>query len=351
MARLLTALSGLALLAVLLVVCLRTHPAGIEADIARRTNAQLERRGFGWAGVRVDGRDVTLEGTAGSEEERDAAARLAGGVHGVRTIDNRVSVATPEPALPPEPLEFLVTRGADELRLTGAVPDEARREALGQLAAERFPEKRIVNELRTGAKTPLGWAEAAEVGLTALAQLDDGELRVDGTRLTLRGEVADATRRAAVETSVADALPASYLSRLQIDVPGPAPADDAQVGRCQDEFDALMRDGRILFSVGSAEIDAASGALLTQLAELAARCVALIRVEGHTDAQGGAPGNLALSQRRADAVRDELVARGVDASRVSARGFGETRPIADNATTEGRARNRRIEFRVEKITP
>ncbi len=69
-----------------------------------------------------------------------------------------------------------------------------------------------------------------------------------------------------------------------------------------------------------------------------------IIVEGHTDSQGEASYNQDLSQRRAQSVRDYLVSRGIAADRVTAQGFGLTRPIADNASPEGRANNRRVEI-------
>lgn len=70
-------------------------------------------------------------------------------------------------------------------------------------------------------------------------------------------------------------------------------------------------------------------------------------VEGHTDSQGGAAYNQELSQRRAETVRDYLVSRGVASDRITAQGFGLTRSIADNASPEGRANNRRVEIVVQ----
>lgn len=72
-----------------------------------------------------------------------------------------------------------------------------------------------------------------------------------------------------------------------------------------------------------------------------------VLIEGHTDSQGSANLNQVLSQKRAEAVRDALIQDGVDGSRLSALGVGEDRPVADNATEDGRARNRRVEIVVQ----
>ncbi len=69
-----------------------------------------------------------------------------------------------------------------------------------------------------------------------------------------------------------------------------------------------------------------------------------VLIEGHTDSQGGANLNQVLSQKRAEAVRDALIQDGVDAARLTAVGLGKDRPVADNASAEGRARNRRVEI-------
>lgn len=69
-----------------------------------------------------------------------------------------------------------------------------------------------------------------------------------------------------------------------------------------------------------------------------------IEVQGHTDSVGSDSANLVLSQARAEAVRNYLIMKGIDPARIVAKGFGELMPVADNATKEGRAKNRRIEF-------
>ncbi|MDR3389323.1 MAG: OmpA family protein [Rudaea sp.] len=76
-----------------------------------------------------------------------------------------------------------------------------------------------------------------------------------------------------------------------------------------------------------------------------------IRIEGHTDSRGNTKANQLLSQRRADAVRDALIAAGVAANRITSVGLGESQPVAANETEEGRARNRRVDVILEDRAP
>lgn len=72
--------------------------------------------------------------------------------------------------------------------------------------------------------------------------------------------------------------------------------------------------------------------------------ISTLRIEAHTDAQGGSEHNQALSEKRALATAKALVAKGIDCKRLIAVGFGETKPVSDNRTAEGRAKNRRVVF-------
>jgi OmpA-OmpF porin, OOP family len=74
-----------------------------------------------------------------------------------------------------------------------------------------------------------------------------------------------------------------------------------------------------------------------------------IDIQGHTDSDGPHTDNLILSQERVDAIFDYLVAAGVDPGRLTREAFGESRPIADNSTAEGRASNRRVEFTINNL--
>jgi OOP family OmpA-OmpF porin len=106
---------------------------------------------------------------------------------------------------------------------------------------------------------------------------------------------------------------------------------------------------QIKFGTGSAKIiGKESFAILGDVAQALRDMPAIkkMRIEGHTDSVGNDTGNLKLSQKRADSVMAQLIKLGIDPGRLEAVGFGETRPIASNATKAGRAENRRIEFNV-----
>lgn len=105
---------------------------------------------------------------------------------------------------------------------------------------------------------------------------------------------------------------------------------------------------RVHFDTARATIKSKSHSVLNQVASVleAHPDILRLRVLGHTDARGDETMNLKLSQQRAVSVKEYLIKRGIDARRLSARGYGESHPIADNATEDGRQKNRRVEFHI-----
>jgi OOP family OmpA-OmpF porin len=101
----------------------------------------------------------------------------------------------------------------------------------------------------------------------------------------------------------------------------------------------------ILFATAKTDIQPESAAVLDEITALLKKNAELkVRIEGHTDNVGAKAANLTLSRGRAGAVKAALVSRGIAADRLASEGFGDTKPVADNATDEGRKQNRRVEL-------
>jgi len=118
-----------------------------------------------------------------------------------------------------------------------------------------------------------------------------------------------------------------------------------QLSQMLKEQGAVVLRG-ILFDTGKATIKSESEGILKEVAQALSDDEELnIEIQGHTDNVGSKPANLKLSQDRAAAVKTYLVGKhGIAAARLTTQGFGDTKPVADNATEEGRAQNRRVEL-------
>ncbi len=158
----------------------------------------------------------------------------------------------------------------------------------------------------------------------------------------LASEKAEADK-AASDKAEAEKMEAERVAKMAI-----AKAD---ISACQAKLNSAMTDKTILFETNKANIKGSSFSLLKTMATVIAECRnklpnAHIAVSGHTDSRGSDTYNLALSQRRADAVKKHLIGIGVSATIITSKGYGESQPVSSNDTDEGRTQNRRITFSV-----
>jgi outer membrane protein OmpA-like peptidoglycan-associated protein len=248
------------------------------------------------------------------------------------------------------------------------------RQALDALAAARGKDDRAsatwVAERRISIARAVAEAELSERQLVQLererdrilldASRRDAELaRLEAEKLRLqnlaraeetqRAQETAATAIALSEQSSAEAEQARRLARAQADLAAQA-ADSLRLQlqsmtARNDARGQVMTLAGDAFASGQAALLPEARANLQKVVEFVQRSPdRQVLIEGHTDSQGSGNANQVLSQRRADAVRAALIEDGVDAARLSAAGVGEDRPVSDNATAEGRARNRRVEI-------
>ena len=222
----------------------------------------------------------------------------------------------------------------------GTVPDEATKAAVLGRLRELYGAQRVVDRIEVDAViAPPNWRERVVAMLGPdLQQVSGGELKIDGNSVRISGQVGNEAERQQVTSALATAAGPSYLVKNALRGGGNAK---------QDLLDQALADRIIEFQSGSATLTPAGTAILDEMV------VALqqvgdqqVQVIGHTDDVGRREANVALSLQRAIAVKAYLEGHGVAADNLGVQGFGPDRPIADNSTDEGRARNRRIEFRV-----
>jgi outer membrane protein OmpA-like peptidoglycan-associated protein len=263
------------------------------------------------------------------------AAEPAPAVEAPAQPEQTAPATAPVPVPAAADYAFSATRSAKgPVALTGDVPADAAKAYFGVVAGD-VPTTGL--EVVEGA--PEGFTAAATAGLRALVVLDDGELKfADGT-WSLRGK-APSTEALASANGLIAALPDA--GNWQLDLAGPPPIEACRAGLA-----AFSADHQILFQSGSAKVTDESVAALGSVASILAECPdAIVHVEGHTDSDGDASANLALSVSRAETVTGVLANKGIAADRLYAIGYGETLPVASNDTPAGKQKNRRIVFSV-----
>lgn len=266
--------------------------------------------------------------------------------------------------LPPPEDSGPVEAGRPELRvqladdgavtITGRLPDARLRQAVATYARASFGSQAVTLEARLDPELPQGWTARVLAGLEAMTELHRGTLLVTETRIELAGvsgnpdAAAEMGQILGTRLGTADglALRVTYDEALDPAQQEPNPE------RCEGWVQAAIDGRKITFAPGSAQLDETSGAILDDIAEVLRRCGEMpFEVAGHTDSQGRAETNMALSQSRAEAVIAALGARAVLTASMQAVGYGADRPIADNATESGREANRRIEFALIRPAP
>ncbi|MDP3527631.1 MAG: OmpA family protein [Hoeflea sp.] len=294
----------------------------------------------GTAVVRGRVLDLTGQAVDGDAFQRVQATLSAGLKSGLVLGTADIGVAE-RPAF-----EWTARRGADVLVLTGGLSGEAFRARLLESAGLKFGHLEIEDTQEVAAGAPEGFEAAALAALQALSRLDDGRARIAGRTVHVQGSALSAAAAQDVARLLSQGLPERFSAEPEIEVAA-VPDGVLAAEACQAELDRLAGQNTVLFETGAASIRDHSYGFLDRIAFAARQCgQARLEISGHTDSDGSEADNLALSQRRAEAVLDFMIAAGVPAERMDATGYGESRPVASNDTDAGKAANRRIEFRV-----
>lgn len=317
--------------------------------------------------LRFEDYDVSLDGVVATiDAAEEAGVEVAG-------IDPKI--ATDLEVLDPTVDAFLDLRLSpdDGVTLNGALPSGlSEQEAVEILGLEAGHDGELSEN---GRGDTLAWREDLATIGSYLPEFETVELSLKDGRAEIDGEVHAKSDAGQIVEKLTAALDQRWQPELKLAAINESPADGARrtnplsgideeyrrgfwlpvttvqagLDACRMRTSAILASDKITFLVGEARLDARARRVINDLSAVAIGCLASsglnLEIGGHTDSRGADDMNLKLSQSRADAVLDQLVARGVSMGALSANGYGETEPIADNASIDGRSANRRITFK------
>lgn len=249
----------------------------------------------------------------------------------VFAVSAAVAVPTNSAAAAEEPAKVVVA---------GTVPDEAARAAILGKLRDLYGAANIMDRLEVGGVVPPpNWMEYMTKLLNAnLQQVHKGQLQVNGTQIAIKGNVANEALRQQVVSAMATSLNPTYTVDNGLIV---------AAGSAQTVLDKTLSNRVVEFESGSATLTPIGRSILNEMAAAIKQIgTPQVQVIGHTDSSGNRLANVGLSLARANTVRAYLIEKGIPADSLSAVGSGPDHPVMTNDTAEGRAKNRRIEFRL-----
>ena len=296
--------------------------------------------GLSHGSVELGDKTYAVAGEAASSDAFRGLASANG-----RTLPAGLSLKQAE-IVPPHvsPYSFTAERQGSGIVLGGDVASEAERQRIVDAARRKFGDAAVEDRLVFASGAPEGFAAASEAIVQALSRLSGGRATIVDGAVTVSGY----TYYPAAAGAIGDELKAGLPDGFTIAADTIASRQDDQsvtANQCRDLMQAVLKVGGIGFDGGKATLTEDSEGILDRASAVIARCPAAgVEVGAHSDSDGSATRNRDLTQSRAESIVEYLVTAGVKRERLTAVGYGETKPIADNATAAGKAANRRIEF-------
>jgi outer membrane protein OmpA-like peptidoglycan-associated protein len=307
------------------------HRSVIETELSQNTRTALVHGNMEWATPTANGQIITLTGIATNSEARLQAASTVNAIEGVTEVNNQITIAnvtnippqtTPAPvsssSTSREKVDFSITAPnaatpstTNHQQITVTEPVENR---------EKTPTTTTTTEIATDNVKPT--VDALDTSSTLVTPTDETSTTNDSSTTNAMVTVETTTKTETTKNAI---------------------------NTCQQQFNQQLRNEKIRFKTSSAILSANSDHLIIKLVKIAQSCPQFtIVIGGHTDSSGLDTMNQKLSEQRAQSVYNTLIKHGINGSTLSAIGYGESQPIAANNTPQGKAQNRRIEFKVQE---
>ncbi|MBU3030852.1 OmpA family protein [Paracoccus marinaquae] len=303
--------------------------------------------GLGLGSVTISDADIALIAPASVEEARfdEVVGQLERALPPVFSLQARRERAEEAEHGPPEFVASLV--GDSNLSMRGRIADEQMREAVDSFARSRFLS--VQSSLSSDDDVPGGWTVRVIGALEAMDNLASGTAEVSPDLIRLSGVSGDPDAAERTAATLADRLGpgARYDLSIRYDRRLDPALDLPDGEECIRQLNIILSESEIGFEPSKSTIAGDPAPTLERIAGVMTNCTDFrLEAGGHTDAQGSEGFNADLSRARAQALVVAMTEAGIDTVNMTARGYGESQPIAGNDSEEGREENRRIEFRL-----
>lgn len=222
--------------------------------------------------------------------------------------------------------------------IKGVVATSSDKQQLLDKLKAQYPDKPVRDEIevRSNISIPTNWQQIATTIIDSdISNIRQGRIDIHGTTISLHGKVSSLEQKQAIQNRIHSRLTDLYQLENQLVV----------VEGEQRLIDETLGNRIVEFESGSTNLTPMGLGILDDMAGVLQRVGDKpVLITGHTDNVGNSTANLALSNKRAEAVKQYLIGRNIRAARLSTTGKGDSDPIASNDNEEGRTRNRRIEF-------
>jgi len=236
-------------------------------------------------------------------------------------------------------LNAIVVAYAEPIVVEGAVPNETSKQAILNKMYAIYGAGQVIDKIHVRTvSAPNGWSDSvAKIITSDLNKVKQGKLSIRSTQLELIGKVSNQSDIPQTTANLQNLVQAPYRLNIQLTV------NQAE----QKILDDTLKNRIIEFESGSVILAESGTKILDEMAVALSKVTGKkVKIIGHTDSSGDAAKNLTLSHERAAAVKNYLIGKNIPIKSLSIEGLGSNKPVADNTTSEGRKKNRRIEFEV-----
>jgi len=328
-----TQILGLLTLLTIFLITIPIYVNRIPKELTIKLENKFKNNRFNWVNIKLRGRDVTLSGIAPSIDLHKQAIKIVTQTKEVRRVNDKIS------PIIIKPYSISIKYEEKKMIVKGYMPSQKSRDELFKKIIKNHPKVKIIKDVKIAIGEPKEWKSLIDTLSLILKELELGIINVVDKSVVLSGKSQTTQQKKQI---------LNYFKDLDFNIQTHIIAMDSAEKMCKKKFHTLIPINQVVFEEGKWLVKLKNISIFKNLVDIASLCPnTKIEIIGHTDNKGSYRKNIILSEQRAKAIVAKLFQLGIPIEQMKAIGRGEAEPIATNKTEEGRAKNRRIEFKLK----